>query len=67
MEIKAFIDKEGCDTRKYKYPVIIRKLGDRYLVYLVVLYMIIVSSKIIFDFLVTSFSLSINLRVKSRR
>ena len=33
----------------------------------VVLYIIIVSSKIIFDFLVIIFSLSIDLRVKSRK
>ena len=35
--------------------------------YLVILYIIIVSSKIIFDFLVTSFSLFIDLKIKSRR
>ena len=34
---------------------------------LVVLYIVIVSSKIIFDFLITSFSLFIDLRVKSYR
>ena len=67
MRIEAFINKEEYNTRRYRYSVIIRKLGDRYLVYLVILYIIIVSSKVIFDFLITSFSLSINLRVKSRR
>ena len=67
MGIKAFINKEECDTRKYKYLIIIRKLSDRYLIYLIILYIIIVSSKIIFDFLITSFSLFIDLRIKSYR
>ena len=67
MRVKAFINKEGCNTRRYRYIVIIRELGYRYLMCLVVLYIIIVSSKIMFDFLVTSFSLFIDLKVKSRR
>ena len=35
--------------------------------YLVVLYIIVVSSEVMFNFLVTTFSLSIGLKVKSRK
>ena len=67
MRIESFINKEEYKFYKYRNIVIIYKLGNRYLVYLVVLYRIIVSSKVILDVLVTSFNLLIDLRIKSRR
>ena len=63
--MKFSINKKECDLYKYRDTIIIRKLDIRYLVYLVILYIVIVNSKIMLDVLVISFNLFIDFRIKS--
>ena len=64
--IKSLINKERYYSYKEEYNIIVDEFDNRELLRLVVLYIIIVRSKISFEILINSLRLIINFRIKSR-
>ena len=63
--IKSLINKERYYSYKEEYNIIVDEFDNRELLRLVVLYIIIVRSKISFEILINSLRLIINFRVKN--
>ena len=64
--IKFLINEERYYSYKEEYNIIIDEFDNRELLRLVVLYIVIIRSKISFEILINSLRLIINFRVKSR-
>ena len=63
--IKSLINEERCYSYREKYNIIIDKFDNRKSLRLIVLYIVIVRSKISFKILINSLRLIVNFRIKS--
>ena len=66
LRIKSLISEKRYYSYKEEYNIIIDKFNNRKLLRLVVLYIIAICSKILFEILINSLRLIINFQVKSR-
>ena len=65
LKIKSLINKERYYSYKEEYNIIINEFDNRESLRLIVLYIIIIYSKILFEILINSLRLIINFRVKN--
>ena len=65
MKMKFFIYIKKRNIRKYKNIIIINKFDYKYLFNLIVIYIIIINSQIMFQILIITFDLFINFKIKN--